>query len=310
MCQQSGCTTSEAESAAFPRTSRCGRVVQSRREKEDRALEAQAQQLAATAKSLAESDVQKRLAFLEQQLRLSTEQQAASQKKLEELEVVARANVTAVPKTKKRTRKPSEKIHRSDQGAVLHACCIPFPMQCPLSAGRRGQTRYLAGGALTEEQTPAWMRFVKDCIAENAEYRKKDGATHMNQPWPAKKIIDKTFELHDHSVSVSTVERLTRGVTSVGKRQGHKTVLPLREEMRLATVPQMRQHGMRIHVHVDARVDMCVHMPTRMCIDTGMHICLGICVGMRIDIGVGMSARMCLGMCVCVWVWVCVWTCV
>ena len=58
------------------------------REKEDRVLEVQAQQLAATAKSLVGRDLQKRLVFLEQQLSLSAEQQAVLQKKLEELEVL------------------------------------------------------------------------------------------------------------------------------------------------------------------------------------------------------------------------------
>ena len=51
-------------------------------------LEVQAQQLAATAKSLVGRDLQKRLVFLEQQLSLSAEQQAVLQKKLEELEVL------------------------------------------------------------------------------------------------------------------------------------------------------------------------------------------------------------------------------
>ena len=54
----------------------------------DRVLEVQAQQLAATAKSLVGRDLQKRLVFLEQQLSLSAEQQAVLQKKLEELEVL------------------------------------------------------------------------------------------------------------------------------------------------------------------------------------------------------------------------------
>ena len=94
-----------------------------------------------------------------------------------------------------------------------------------------------------------------DCIAENAEYTvqeegRRHGHAKTSRGRCMKAIIVKCFELHEHSVSISTVERLIRGVASVGKRQGHKMALPLREEKRLAMVQQMRQHGMRIHVHM------------------------------------------------------------
>ena len=67
------------------------------------------------------------------------------------------------------------------------------------------------------------------------EHGVEDGTADKNQLWLVKKIITKTFELHEYSISVLTVEHLIRGVTSVGKRQGHKTVLPLHEDFHFTT---------------------------------------------------------------------------